>query len=82
MLYQLSYVRAPLNDSVTVEPRGAWEHSLPSPFWLRDAAGTSSPRRRRAPMNAEFAKIDHTLSTASPRSLGANQAHHELMTRK
>jgi hypothetical protein len=44
--------------------------------------GHKQSKAEKAPMNAEFAKIDHTLSTASPRSLGANQAYLELMTRK
>jgi hypothetical protein len=44
--------------------------------------GHKQSKAEKAAMNAEFAKIDYAISTATPRSLGANQAYLELMTRK
>jgi hypothetical protein len=44
--------------------------------------GHKQSKAEKAAMNAEFARIDYAISTSSPRSLGANQAALEQLTRR
>jgi hypothetical protein len=45
-------------------------------------SGHKQSKAEKAAMNAEFARIDYAISTSSPRSLGANQAALEQLTRR
>ena len=74
MLYQLSYVRVPLNDSVIVE-REIRGNTRPLVGVLAaGCGGHKQSKAEKAKMNAEFARLDYAISTSSPRSLGANQS--------